>query len=257
MWTCRVGNCCLLALTLAMAGAHAHADDLRVVAAGAAKHALEALVPVFERDTGHRVRMSFDTVGAQRDRVLQAQPGGAADVVVLSDAALAQLGSAGRLAPGPAVRLGAVVVAVATRRGAEPAPVVTDEASLKAALLAADSIGYADPSRGATAGAHFQRALEAMGLRETLRDKTVMLPFGVDVIAAVEDGRIALGISQSSEIVPHAGVRLAGALPAPHAQSTGYAAAAASDADIARLFLRFLASAPAAAEFRASGFLPP
>src|SRR5690349_11188314 len=77
--------------------AGAQADEVRVLAAGAAKHALEEIGPAFERASGHTLRASYDTVGAQRDRVLQAAPGAVADLVVLSDAALQQLRAADRL----------------------------------------------------------------------------------------------------------------------------------------------------------------
>src|SRR4051812_30439434 len=79
---------CITPLLAALLPSGALADDVRVAAAGAAKQAVEALAPAFEKASGHRVVASFDTVGAQRDRVLR---GERVDVTVLSDAALAQL----------------------------------------------------------------------------------------------------------------------------------------------------------------------
>jgi molybdate transport system substrate-binding protein len=230
----------------------ARADELRVLAAGAAKQAIETLAPAFERATGHVLRASFDTVGAQRDRVLQAAPGQAADVVVLSDAALQQLQAAGRM-QGQAVPMGRVSVALAVPAG-QPVPALATAEQLRAALLAAPSIAYADPARGATAGTHFARTLDALGVREAVAPKATVLPFGVDVIEAVAQGRFALGVSQSSEISGHPGVRLVGPLPPPHAQVTGYAAARVSDAPAAQALLDFLRTAPALDAFRASGF---
>lgn len=237
---------------VALPALSASADELRVLAAGAAKHAIEALAPGFERATGHVLRARFDTVGALRDQVLQAPPGQAADVVVLSDAAIQQLVAAGR-ALGAAVPVGRVAVALAAPRG-RPLPPIGDAAQLRAALLAATSIAYADPARGATAGTHFARTLEALGIREAVAAKATVLPFGIDVVEAVAQGRHALGVSQSSEIASHPGVQMVGPLPAPHAQVTGYSAVRVSDAPSGQALLDHLRSAVALEAFRASGF---
>src|SRR3954451_3830589 len=193
----RIALCSLLWAT------HAHADEVRVLAAGAAKHAIETIAPAFASASGHSVRASFDTVGAQRDRVLQAAPGAVADVVVLSEAAVQQLRDGRKLVEAAPVPLGEVSVSLAVPAG-QPVPDISDAAHLRAALLAAPSIAYADPARGATAGTHFARTLDALGIREAVAPKATVLPFGVDVINAVAQGRYALGVSQSSEISNHA-----------------------------------------------------
>lgn len=243
----------LASLAILLAGP-ARADEVRVLAAGAAKHALETLAPAFERASGHKVRAGYDTVGAQRDRVLQAGSGAPADLVVLSDAALRQLREAGRLADAATVPLGQVLVSLAVPAG-QPVPDLSDAEHLRQALLAAPTIAYADPARGATAGTHFARTLDALGIREAVAAKTTVLPFGVDVITAVAQGRYALGVSQSSEIVGHPGVRLAGPLPPPHARGTGYSAALRTDGAAARALLDFLRTPAALQAFRGSGFM--
>ena len=230
------------------------ADEIRVFAAGAAKHAVESITPLFLKASGHTLHTSYDTVGALRDRVLQAPVGQVADIVILSDAALATLRTAGRLSPTPAQSIGRVVVAVAVRKAAL-APDLSDAQALRKTLLAAPSLAYGDPARGATAGTHFAKVIDAMGLREELREKITVLPFGVDVITGVAEGRYALGISQSSEIMQHTGVRFAGALPAPHDLSTGYGAALSSQSEAARQLLIFLGTEPALREFASSGFI--
>jgi len=240
-----------------LAAAGAHADEVRVLAAGAAKHALEEIAPAFERASGHTLRASYDTVGAQRDRALQAAPGAAADVVILSDAALQQLRAAGRLQERAAVPIGRVVVALAAPAGNTPLPDISDAAHLRAALQATPSIAYADPARGATAGTHFAKVVDALELRQELTPKMTVLPFGVDVISAVAAGRFALGVSQSSEIMAAQGVRFVGGLPPPYAQATGYGAALASGSTAGAALLEFLAQPPAQQAWRASGFTAP
>lgn len=243
-----------LAACLLLAGA-AQADEVRVLAAGAAKAAVERLAPEFTRQTGHTVRASFDTVGAQRNRVLQVAVGDAADVVILSIPAIAELRTAGRLQSNDALDIGMVAVSLAVPQGAAVPDISTPEA-LKAALLAAPSIAYADPARGATAGTHFDKVLDRLQLRPQLQARLTVLPFGVEVIKDVSRGKYALGVSQSSEILQHEGITMVGPLPPPLALTTRYAAALASTQPAARQLLQFLASPTALQQFRATGFLP-
>lgn len=234
----------------------AAADEIRVFAAGAAKHALASLGPVFQRATGHQVKTEYDTVGALRDRLLNAPRGERADLVILSDGALASLRAANRLSQSPSASIGRVEVAVAVKQGI-PLPDLHDPDALRQTLLAAAGIAYGDPSRGATAGTHFSKVIDSLDLRNALREKITILPFGVDVITGVAQGRYALGISQSSEIMQHEGVRYAGPLPAPHGLSTAYSVALTSENEAARQLLAFLLGPQALAEFAASGFVQP
>jgi len=243
-------------LVLCAALSTAQADEVRVLAAGAAKAALERIAPEFSRQSGHSLRATFDTVGVQRDRVLNAAPGTVADVVILSTAAVTQLRSAGRLQSDAAQDIGAVAISLAVPQGAA-VPDISSPEALKQTLLAAPSIAYADPARGATAGSHFAKVLDALNLRQTLQPRLTVLPFGVDVIKDVSRGNYALGVSQSSEILQHPGITLVGALPAPFALTTRYAAALASDQAAGRLLMQFLASDAAIQHFRNTGFLPP
>lgn len=230
------------------------ADEVRILAAGAAKHALQTIAPAFQTATGHTIKSEYDTVGALRDRVLKAAHGGAADVVILSDEALQSLRTASRLADTPYKSIGRVVVAVAVRKDA-PLPGLGDSEALRRILLAASSIAYGDPQRGATAGTHFSKVVDDLGLRNVLRAKMTILPFGVDVVMGVAEGRYAIGISQSSEIMQHQGVRYAGPLPAPYGLSTGYGAALVHEGEAAQSLLEFLVSPQALAVFAASGFV--
>ena len=241
----------LMALNLAAVGL-ARADEVRVLAAGAAKAALEKIAPEFQRISGHTVRATYDTVGAQRDRVLKGEP---ADLVVLSDSAIAQLATAGKVSGEQRQFIGKVAVSLAVPAGAAAPDISTPEA-LKQALRQAGSIAYADPARGATAGTHFDKVLVQLGLRESLQGKLHVLPFGVDVIKDVSVGKFALGVSQSSEILQHEGITMVGPLPPPYALTTGYSAAVTSDQPAAELLLQYLGTPLVRAQFRATGFLP-
>ncbi|MBX9589203.1 MAG: substrate-binding domain-containing protein [Hyphomonadaceae bacterium] len=244
----------LLAVAVAGSWPAAASETVRVLAAGAAQGAVLRLEPALAAASAARLDAVFDTVGALRDRVLR---GEVADVVILSEAGLAALEKAGKIAAAAAVDLGSIAVALAVRKGA-PALDVTSADALKQALLSAASIAHADPARGATAGAHFAGVLERLGIAAEVRTKVVVLPFGGEVIAEVARGRFEIGVSQSSEIVAHPGVILAGPLPHPYGHRTRYLAAKLAGAPArADAVLAVLQTAAARAVFAELGFEMP
>jgi molybdate transport system substrate-binding protein len=232
----------------------AQAQEVRVLAAGAVQGAIQRLEPFLAAAGGRKLAATFDTVGALRERVLAGTP---ADVVILSEAGMAALAKAGKIDAGAMVDLGRTSVALAVRKGAVVPDVGAPEA-LKRALLSAASIAHADPARGATAGAHFASVLQRLGIADELRGRVVVLGFGGDVIAGVAEGRFAIGVSQSSEIIAHPGVVLAGRLPEPYAHHTRYLAAKVTGASpAAEAFLALLGSPQGRAALLAIGFAAP
>ena len=225
-----------------------------MLAAGAVQTAVRQLADEFATETGHALKPEFDTVGALRNRVLA---GDRADVVILSEAGMAALEQAAKIDPKGTIALGATAVALAVRKGA-PVPDLSSPEALRRSLLAATSIAYADPARGATAGAHFAAVLERLGIAGEVRSRVTVLPFGGDVIKAVAEGRFEIGVSQSSEIVAHADVVLAGRLPAPFDHRTRYVAAKGVGAGPgADAFLAILQDASGRAALAAIGFAQP
>ena len=232
----------------------AGAETVRVLAAGAAQAAIRQIAPEFAAVTGHTLDATFDTVGALRERVVG---GERADVVILSEAGIAALQKTGKIDPGAPVDLGSVAVALAVRTGA-PVPDVSSPQALAATLRSSRSIAHADPARGATAGAHFARVLERLGIADQVRPRVTVLGFGGDVIDGVAQGRFEIGVSQSSEIVVHPGVMLAGSLPAPHGHRTRYQAAKGLGAGpAAEALLGMLAGERGRVALQKSGFAAP
>lgn len=249
----RLGAPLAALLAMLVAGTEAAASEVRVFAAGAVQAAIQRLEPAVTSG-GHKLLASFDTVGALRERVLA---GEAADVVILSEAGMAALARAGKIDGGSLIDLGTTSVALAVRKGADVPDVASPDA-LRRTLLAATSIAHADPARGATAGAHFAAVVQRLGLADELRGRIVVLGFGGDVIAGVAEGRFAIGVSQSSEIVAHPGVVLAGRLPEPFAHHTRYRAAKAMGAGPgAEAFLALIGSTGGRAALAAIGFAAP
>jgi molybdate transport system substrate-binding protein len=222
---------------------------VRVLAAGAAKTVVLELAGPFEAQSGQRLDASFDTVGALRDRVLA---GELADVTILSAQALESVTSRG-FGKGPLLDLGSAGVALGGRAGTT-FPRIDTADIFRQVLTGAESIGYADPERGATAGRHFTVVLERLNLSGVLRSRLRKFPFGVDAVAALARGEIDIAVSQATEILTQPDVAYLGAFPEPHDLSTAYGAVALSDTDGARAFMSLLAGEAAAASLRRSGF---
>jgi molybdate transport system substrate-binding protein len=211
-----------LALLACLLSAGARADEaLRVLAAGAVKQAVTELAILGPRGIADHLELRFDTVGALRDAVLA---GDRADIVILSEEGIAALAKASRIDERSKVDVGITAVALAVRKGA-PVPDISSPEALRTTVLGAASIAYADPARGATAGAHFAGVLSQLGVAGEVSSRITVLPFGGDVIQGVGEGRFALGVSQSSEISTHREVTLVGPLPAPYDKRTRYQAA--------------------------------
>jgi len=235
---------------LALIVTQVKADEIKVFAAGASKVAVELAAPAFTRLTGDTLVVVSDTVGALRDRISQ---GERPDLTVLSQVAIETLVTQGHVQAGQTAPMGVVVAGLAAKRGATVPDISTVEA-LKKTLLQAKSVAHADGARGATSGVHFAKMIDQLDLREALQPKLVVLPFGVDVIEGVGEGKFELGASQSSEIVPHTSVTYVGDLPAPFALRTPYVAGVVNNSTKGASLLKFLASPTGQASFAASGF---
>src|SRR5258707_4628239 len=132
---------------------------LTIFSGGAAQGLVTALAPQFKAETGADIDATSGPVGAMRDKLLAGAP---ADMLILTASLIVELRQAGRVVAGSAADLGAVATGVAVRSG-DPAPAIGDADTLRAALRAADGIYFPDPKL-ATAGIHFAKVLERLGI---------------------------------------------------------------------------------------------
>ena len=222
---------------------------LRFVSAGAA----QGLVDAIARERGVAITGSFGAVGAMLEKLDAGEP---ADVVILTRKQVEQLGKQSRVVRASVADLGAVPTSIAVRI-ADPAPDVGDEAGLRAALLAADTIHFPDPSR-ATAGIHFARVLEQLGLRGELQPRLRTYPNGATAMRALaETTGHPIGCTQATEILATPGVRLVGPLPRGFELDTVYTAAVhanAAGSEAAAAFVRELTGEKARQRRRDAGF---
>jgi molybdate transport system substrate-binding protein len=214
--------------------------QLTILSGGAAHGLVSALSSRFKAETGADIDGTFGAVGAMRDRLVG---GTAADMVILTAALIAGLVKDGHVAASSAADLGAVATGIAVR-SRDPAPPVGDVEALRAALRAADGIYFPDPKL-ATAGIHFAKVLERLGIADEVAARLRVFPNGQSAMAALaaDAGGRPIGCTQVTEILNTAGVRLVGDLPAELALTTVYTlgiCTRAQSPDLARRFAALL-----------------
>ena len=124
----------------------ASAAEIKVLSTQATEQAYRELVPRFERATGHKVTTIF-TGTLDADKRLAA--GEAYDLLIMSGPSIDEHHKDGKLLPGSRVDLAKSGVGVGVKAGA-PKPDVSTPEKLKAALLAAKTVGYSQGASGQT-----------------------------------------------------------------------------------------------------------
>jgi len=249
----RIGIAGLLA-ACCLGPAYTQAAEINLLTTGAFKQVVLALLPDFERQTGHKVVVTNDTSGGVKARV---EKGESIDVAVATPAILDELMRAGKVEKGSEVKLANVGVGVVVKEGA-PKPDISTVEAFKRTLLNAKSVAYIDPKSGGSSGIYVDKLLEKLGIADQVRAKAKLKQGGY-VADLIVDGTAEIGIHQISEIVPVKGVVLVGPLPKEIQNVTTYAAGivtSSANKDAAAALIKAL-SGPAAAQVLKSKGMDP
>jgi molybdate transport system substrate-binding protein len=239
------------AIGIGMMAQAATAAEIKVLTTGAFKQVVVALVPEFEKATGHKVVVDNGTVGQLQKRV---DGGETFDVLVLSPRGIEDYIKGGKIAAGSNARLARVGVGVMVKEGT-PKPDVSSVEAFKQALLKAKSVGYIDPASGGSSGIYVAGLLDKLGIAEQVKPKA-KLKQGGHVSDLVKSGEAEIGIHQISEIVSEKGVTLVGPLPAEIQNYTVYVvglSTAAKEAEAAKAFIKVLTGPSAAGVLKSKG----
>jgi molybdate transport system substrate-binding protein len=229
----------------------AAAVEIKVLTAGAFKQVLLALVPEFEKQTGHKVTLDNATVGALTKRI---EGGEAFDIAVLTPKAVDELTAKGKFAAGSRQNLARVGVGVVVKDGT-PKPDISSVDAFKKALLAAKSVAYIDPAAGGSSGIYVSGLLDRLGISGEVKPKAKLIHGGA-VAEHIAKGEAEVGIHQISEILPVKGITLVGPLPAEIQNYTVYAvgvSANAKQAEAAKALIKALSGPAAAAVLKSKG----
>jgi molybdate transport system substrate-binding protein len=228
---------------------------LKLLSTRAVQGALPVLLAGFERATGAQVAVDFSPTNALLARINDGtKDTDRADIAVLTREGVDELATKGILDGQSTVDLVRSLVGLAVKAGAAKPDIATPEA-LTAALLAARSIVY---SRLGASGVYFAGLIGRLGIADAVNAKAIIIPSGLTG-EPVARGEAELAVQQLSELKAVPGIDIVGPIPAALQTPGVFSAAvftASGNADLARRLLQVLASADAAAAYRAAGLQP-
>ena len=222
--------------------------DLSIIASTGVSSIMQELIPAFERESGQRVTISYNTSNIIMDRL---KSGESADLVILTAPLIDSLTQQGRLQPGTRTDMAKSGIGVAVKAGA-PHPDISTVAALKQTLLDTPSVAYT--GTGAS-GLYFAGLVEKMGLANEVKPKS-KIPAGGLVAELVVQGEAALAVQMISELKAVPGADYVGPLPAPMQLYTVFSAgmlAQATQKTAAQSMLAFMKKPQAQAIYRAKG----
>jgi len=234
------------------AGSTARAAEIKLLYAVALQPAMVALIPDFEKSSGHKVTIGYGTAGAVADRV---QKGEAGDIVISSVPLIDQLQAQGKVVAGSRVNIAKVGVGVFVRKGAAKLDISSADA-FKRSMLAARSIAYPDPAGGGASGIYVASLLERLGIAAEMKPKT-KLTTPATLYTSVGSGEVEIGFNQVSEILAQPPVELIGPLPSAIQNYTQFSpgiVAGSGQTDAASTLVTFLYSPAAKTVLKAKGF---
>ncbi len=241
----------LAALAAGLLGcAHASAGEITVLSGGAIEPGLHSAAQAFERDTGHRVSIRFNTTPQIVERLAR---GETFDVVIAPPQALDGPGAQARLGT-PRMPVGRVGLGVAVRADA-PLPDLASVDGLKRSISEADSLVF----NRASTGIYFENLLKRWSLFDAVQPKTTRYADGASVLEHVIKGsgrEIAFAAITEIRLYAGKGLRYVGPLPAEVQNYTAYVAVpmnTAADMSLARSFVDYLGSAAGKRRFVEAG----
>jgi molybdate transport system substrate-binding protein len=240
----------ILGLALVLPPA-ANGAELKLLAGGSIAGPLNELKAQFERDSGHKLTIQFDSTPNLIKAVTSDAPFdlGVVPVDVFKDAA-----AKARFVPGPTIDIARVGYGVAVRAGAAKPDISTPDA-LKQTLIKAQSIATLPAS---AAGAYVLSVFERLGIGEAMKAKIKVQATPAAIPQAVAKGEAELGVFLTNVLIAP-GVELAGSFPADLQQELLFTAAvaqASKEADAAKALITFLRSPAAIAVIKAKGMNP-
>lgn len=251
----------LRTLTLAVLGSlllsvTASAAEVRVMISGGLSAAYKALVPEFERATGHKVLTAYGpSMGTTTNAIpVRLERGEPADVLIMVGYALEDLAKKGKVAAGTSVDLVKSPIGVAVKSGT-PKPDISTADAVKQALLAAKTIAYSDSASGVYVSTEM---FDRLGIRDAMQGKARKIP-ATPVGEIVAHGEAEIGFQQISELKPVQGIDIIGPLPDELQKITVFSAGIASvskEPDAGKALIKFLGSPEARGEIVKSGMDP-
>ena len=245
-----------VALLLAFASIHAHAQDLTVMSSGGFTAAFKLLAPQYEKANGIHIDAVWGASMGETPTAIPARlaRGEKADVVILDRSALDALVKKGEAVEGSQVDLVRSRIGMAVKAGA-PVPDISSVAAFRKVLLEARSVAYSDSSSGVYIATELYKRL---GIEQEMAAKSRKIP-ATPVGEVVASGQVEIGFQQLSELKPVPGITIVGPIPEELQKITLFAAGIVTKApspQAARNLIRYLSSPQACDAIRQTALDP-
>ena len=232
---------------------------VRVLSAVGMRQVISDLGPKFERATGQRLKVSFDSGAVILKRL---EGGEHADVVMLPRSGIDRLAGEGKLVAGSVTDLATSRVGVAGRRGS-PRPDISTPEAFRRAMLAAEKIACPDPALGGSSGLHIAEVFERLGIAVAVRPRLVLVSTPAREATMpgqlVADGKAEVALHQMQELMAVPGVEVVGPLPGDLQGTFLFSAAVtagARDVKAAKALVSFLRTPEARGVIKSKGMEP-
>jgi molybdate transport system substrate-binding protein len=252
--TARVRACFLALGVLGLSGSATLGADIKVMSGGAPKEVLSVLVPEFEKQTGHKVHITYIVISAMQQKLAAGEK---PDMVLMPVPAIESRVKEGMFRADGWAKLGIVSVGAVVREGAAKPDIASLE-KFKTAMLDAKSVVHANPA-ATPSGAHLGKMWEQLGIADAMKPKLKFANALDGGVAAIAKGEAEIGLYPMSEIISEKGVTAVGLIPAEVQLNTVYGTAvltANASPEPAAAFVRFLADPANAHVWKHAGFEP-
>ena len=217
--------------------------------------AYKALVPEFERATGHTVLTARGpSMGTTQNAIpVRLERGEPADVLIMVGYALDDLAKQGKVVADSRVDLVKSPIGIAVKSGA-PKPDIFSAERSSARCWRRRSVAYSDSASGVYVSTEM---FPKLGIADDMKGKARAIP-AEPVAEVVARGEAEIGFQQISELLPVAGVDMVGPLPPELQKITVFSAGIATvskEPDAGKALIKFLAS-PAAVPMIKTGMEP-
>ena len=229
--------------------AAAQTSEVHVLASNGIKAVLEDLRAQGEHSIGHTITVDYKPTANLKQDI---DAGAQFDVVIVTAESIGQLTKEGKTLGGEGTPISRVGVGIGIRKGA-PRPDISTPEALKRALLGTKAIAYGPVGASLPYITHM---LDALGIADTMKPKTVLLKTSDETNEAVAEGKVDFGMTLVSEILPAKGVELLGPFPEEFQGYVRFNAAASANAknpEAANALIKFLAGPDAASAIKTRG----
>jgi molybdate transport system substrate-binding protein len=239
-------------VTAVIAGSAVSAAEITIFSSLNVQPEMDAVIPLYERASGHKVSISYATSPEFFKRV---EAGTRMDMAILFTETMDRFIRTTNVAVGSRFDILQSGIGAVVRAGAHK-PDIGSPAALKTALLGAKSVAF---SQGPT-GVYMATVVQRLGIADQMRPKTIITDSGIGAVGkAVANGDAELGIHGTYELLSVAGIDFVGPIPADLQKMMVYSAiipAHAKEPEPAKSLARFLSSEIAIPLIKQKGMEP-